>query len=65
MRKWLEAGTGASGQLGLGPGSAALWLCGKSLPNLLMDFTLHSHFVLLGVGTKSQCKGFGVRPLLI
>lgn len=56
MRKWLEAGTGA---LGLGPGCAAHWLSGKSLPNSLMDFILHSDFVLLGVGTESQCKGFG------
>lgn len=50
----------SSGELGLGSGSAAHWLRGKLLPNSLMDFTLHSDFVLLGIGTKSQCKGFGV-----
>lgn len=50
----------SSGELGLGPGSAEHWLHGKSIPSSLMDFTLHSDSVLLGVVTKSQCKGFGV-----
>lgn len=49
-----------SGWLGLGPGSATHWLNGKSLPNLLMHFTLHFDFMLLSVGTKTQCEDFGV-----
>lgn len=49
-----------SGDLGLGPGSATHWLNGKSLPKLLMHFTLHFDFMLPSVGSKSQYEDFGV-----
>lgn len=61
MRRWLEAGTGGLESWGwvlalLHTGSMANHL----LPNLLMHFTLHFDFMLLSVGTKSQCEDFGV-----
>lgn len=62
MRKWLETGTGAL--------ESWVWVLallhtgymnfGKLLPNLLMHFILHFDFMLLSVGTKSQCEDFGV-----
>ena len=44
----------------MGLGSAARWLCGKSLPNLLMRFILPFDLKLLSVGTKSQSEDLGV-----
>lgn len=62
MRKWLEAGTGALESWVWVPAllHTGCGYFGKSLPNLLMHFILHFDFMLLSVGTKSQCEDFGV-----